>query len=126
MHSSIIYCSNQNHCRSKQPGERCHRKGKKRGECSKHPESNKLTIAMYASEHGVAMPVRRFKDKALKESSVRDWKKAYEKQLRKHCRCVLPGGVIVTALPSKKAGRPPLLGEKLDKYLQEIIVPMRS
>ena len=29
-------------------------KGKKRGEYSKHPESDKIAIAKYASEHGVA------------------------------------------------------------------------
>ena len=33
--------------------------------------------------------------------------------------------VIVTALPSKTGGRHPLLGEKLNKYLQGMIVHMR-
>ena len=30
------------------------------------------------------------------------------------------------ALPVKKRGRPPLLGERVDKYLQELITSMRS
>ena len=39
----------------------------------------------------------------------------------------MPGEeVTVTALPSEKAGRLPLLGEKLDKYLQEMTVHMHS
>ena len=59
-------------------------------------------IAKYASEHGVAKAVRCFKDKAQKESSVRDWKKVYEKQLREKRRCAMPGEeVIVTAVPRK-------------------------
>jgi len=38
-------------------------------------------IEKYASEHGPTKAVRHFKEKDLKESSVRDWKKAYEVQL---------------------------------------------
>ena len=33
--------------------------------------------------------------------------------------------VIVDVLPSKKRGRPVLLGEKLDKHLQQLIITMR-
>ena len=99
----------------------------RRGEYAKHSEEEKATIGKYASEHEVAKTVRHFKGKNLKESSVRDWKKAYEKELNKKCLCAKPGvEILVTSLPSKKRGRPPLLGEKLDKYLQEIIVHMRS
>ncbi len=37
----------------------------------------------YASENGIASAVRFFNKKNLKESSVRDWKNLYEKQLKK-------------------------------------------
>ena len=34
--------------------------------------------------------------------------------------------ICINALPSKKWGKPPLLGEKLDCHLQEKILSMRS
>ena len=76
----------------------------------KLPQEEKAGIAKYASEHGVLKAVRHFKDKDLKESSVRDWKRLYEKELKKKCSEALsqppePGesdGVVVRALPVKK------------------------
>ena len=88
---------------------------------------DKLAVAKYAAEHGVAKAVRRFKDKELKESSVRDWKKAYLKELKSKVISATPGKEItIESLPVKQRGRPPLLGVKLDMYLQEIITEMRS
>ena len=50
-------------------------------------------IAKYASEHGVNKAVKRYQTK------------------------IDPGEtIVVDVLPVKKCGRPPLLGEKLDKY----------
>ena len=108
-------------------GSRSTVRKRKRGEYSKYSENDKALIAKYASEHGVSKALKHFREKDLKESSVRDWKKAYEKELRDRCKRASPGEeVAVVALCSKKRGRPPLLGEKLDKYLQEIISYMRS
>ena len=40
---------------------------------------------------------------------------------------MLPGQAVdVTTLPTKRRGRPPLLSERLDKYLQEMILSMRG
>ena len=99
---------------------------KKRGEYNKYSAKDKADIGKYASEHGVAKAVRHFKDKDVKESSVRDWKKLYEKELKERLRSAGVEEVRVESLPGKTRGRPPLLGEKLDKYLQEIITEMRS
>ena len=112
---------------NKQVREVRQKEKKRRGEYLKVSPVDKLSIAKYASENGVSATVRRFKDKNLKESSVRDWKKAYEKELKEKTKCALFGEeVVIRELPLKKRGRPPLLGEKVDKLLQEMIVSMRS
>ena len=49
-------------------------KGKKWGVYQKLSSKEKTAIGKYASEHGVASAIRRYKDKNLKESSVRDWR----------------------------------------------------
>lgn len=75
----------------------------------------------------MAKAVRHFKDKNAKDSSVRDWKNMYEKELKKRSKNAGIGEEVqVESLPGKTRGRPPLLGEKLDKYLQETIIEMRS
>ena len=67
------------------------------------------------------------KDKNLKESSVRDWRNVYIKELQdKRKTAKLGEELIVDVLPSKKRGRPVLLGEKLDKHLQQLIIIMRT
>ena len=59
----------------------------------------------------------------MKESSVRDWKKVYLKELKSKVISATPGKEItIESLPVKQRGRPPLLGVKLDMYLQEISV----
>ena len=51
----------------------------------------------------------------LKESSVRDWKKAYLSEITKRRLSVRTGeDLFVTELPEKRKGRAPLLGIKLD------------
>ena len=53
---------------------------KKRGEYSKHSTEEKAAIGKYAGENGVAAAVlyyKKTKGVILKESLVRDWKKAY-------------------------------------------------
>jgi len=70
----------------------------------------------------------------LKDSTVQDWKRLYEKEYWEKCRgakalakAVEDEAVSeVTELPSKKRGRPSLLGEKLDMYLRRYIKAMRS
>jgi len=96
--------------------------------------TERAKIGKYASFHGVAATLRHFKGLGLKDSTVRDWKKLYEKEYREKCReakALAKAGEDeavpeVTELPSKKRGRPPLLGEKLDMYLRRYIIAMRS
>ncbi len=71
--------------------------------------------------------LRYFKDKHVKDSSVRYWQKNYKKELKERSRCAGVGEEVrVESLPGKKRRWPPILGQKLDKYLQEITVEMRS
>lgn len=108
---------------SKMPQER----EKKRGQYLKFSNEEKATIGKYASEHGVARAGRHFKDKNVKESSIRDWKKAYEIEVNEKCKRAKPGEpVVVTTLPGKKRGRPPVLGVTLDEQLQKRIISMRA
>uniref|UniRef100_A0A1X7U120 DDE-1 domain-containing protein n=1 Tax=Amphimedon queenslandica TaxID=400682 RepID=A0A1X7U120_AMPQE len=94
---------------------------KKRGTYNKICAEDKAS--MPAST--VWQKLRNFKGKDLKDSSVRDWKNMYEKELKEKSKSAGVGeDVRVVSLPGITRGRPPLLGEKLDKYLQEIIKEM--
>ena len=98
-----------------------------RGKYAKFSPVEKASVGKYASEHGVAKAVEHFKEKVLKESTVRDWKKVYEFNLREKRKSTEPGeAVVVSSLEGKKRGRPPLLGTRLDLLLQERIVAMRE
>ena len=68
-------------------------------------------------EHGVAASIQYYtKDfPDLKETTVRDWKKAYRVELKKSVREMSTGDFNINELPEKKRGRPLLLGEELDK-----------
>ena len=64
-----------------------------------------------------------FKELKLKETSVRDWKKAYLKELKGKRESSAPGdAVTINKLPAKRRGRPPLIGEKLDESLRNLSV----
>ena len=63
----------------------------------------------------------------LKENTVRDWSKSYQRELQNKRRSAKPGcDVVVSQLPSKRYGRPLLLGEKIDAEIQTIIEAMRD
>ena len=70
---------------------------------------------------------REFQDRPLKESTVRTWRNQYKRELTL-LRGV--GGMSelgeVTKLPAKKRGRPLLLGENLDKQVQDYIKTYRE
>ena len=59
-----------------------------------------------------------------------EWKKGYEKELKEQCKCAALEMFEWKICHAIKRGRPPLLhvhvGEKLDTYLQELIVEMGS
>ena len=56
---------------------------KKRGEYLCLSQEEKSMIARYARDHGVSEAVKHYKDKNIKESTVRDWLKAYKLELDK-------------------------------------------
>lgn len=87
---------------------------------------NEEDKAKVASIHGVARTVRHFKDLNLKETSVRDWKKLYEKELKRLCHEKPGDQHAVAVLPSKKRGRPLLIGEKADEYVRKLVGEMRE
>ena len=71
--------------------------------------------------------MRHFKDKDLKRSTVRDWRNLYLKELCAKKKLAKAGEeVLVKTFTFKRQGRPPLLGVKLDKYLQQLVTVMRS
>ena len=63
----------------------------------------------------------------MKDSSIRDWRNLYVKELEEKRKMAKIGEeVSVTTLSTKKRGKPPLLGERLDIHLQQLILNMRS
>ena len=95
-------------------------KGKSRGTYQRLSDEERATVGKFSSEHGVASTVRRFEAYKLAESSIRDWRNLYRRELALKSGEVKVGQEIcIDALPSKKRGRPPLLGEKLDCHLRE-------
>ena len=102
---------------------------KKRGEYQKFSPKEKAEIGKYASEHGVTKTIKHFQKKGVevKASSVRDWRRAYEKELKGMIAEAKPGEIVtVQSLSGKKRGRPPLIGALLDGELQARILSMRS
>jgi len=99
-------------------------KGKKRGTYQKLSDEEKATVAKFASNHGVASATRKFKDYNLAKSTVRDWRNLYQRKLVIKAEEAKREGkvgeeICLDALPSKKRGKPPLLGVNLDCYLQK-------
>ena len=87
--------------------------------------TQKLLIGQRAAEYGTTSAIRTFAKKypelPLKETTVRHLKNLYQDQLRvKH---EVP---TAEAFAGKKNGRPLLIGEELDKQVQEYITYMRS
>ena len=104
-----------------------HKSKGKWGEYQTFSDTEKAIVGKYASEHGVTSAIRKFKDKNLKESTVRYWRHYYNREVARLRKEVKVGeSVTVDSLPSKKWGKPPLLGAKLDTHLQQLIGNMRS
>lgn len=120
-HVEPSHLPNQNQPKNKQDK-------KPRGSYMKVSPEDKATIGRYASEHGVTKAVKHFKEKGVKDSSVRDWMKAYNREVRQQFNSAVPGTSFepVTSFPGKTRGRPPIIGKKLDDMLQEKIKRMRE
>ena len=89
-------------------------------------------MAKYGSENGVMAALRRFSrelGRDLKENTVRDWVKAYRKEIQKQQSSTKIGddtSFVVAELTGKKRGRPVMLGEKIDAEVHTIIRAMRE
>ena len=97
---------------------------KKRGPYQGITEANKTKIAKRAAELGVTTTLRYFKKTGefddLKESTVRGWMNAYEKELSKGEQSSVP------TVPTQRRGRPLLLGEELEEQVKAFLLSVRS
>ena len=55
------------------------KKSKKQGNYQKLFPEEKAHVGKYACEHGVTSALSHFKEMGLKETSIRDWRNAYQK-----------------------------------------------
>ena len=85
-------------------------------------------IERRAAEYGVVAAIRHFNKEYpnLKESTVRDWRDAYRQELKKKRKVDSKGGIKIDELPGRKRGRPLLLGEELDKQVQDYLTSFRE
>ena len=89
--------------------------------------AQKFNIGRRASEHGVTNALRyyrkTFPDLPLKETSVRRFKDLFQQSLKRSRSDSLED---VSELPNKKMGRPLLIGEELDRQVQEYLRYLRE
>ena len=94
-------------------------------------QDQKLHVAKYAAIHGTAAAIRTFKKEmpevTLKESTVRTWRDSYQAELKKRtCGQAGLDNTTIKQLPSKKRGRPMLLGDELDRQVQAYLLRLRE
>ena len=111
---------------SGQSNEQKTEKSSKRGHYDFYSPEEKASIGKRAIEHGVTATIRYYSQKypkrpALKESSVRTWKKKYTGRKRREGE-----DVEVIELPQKRRGRPLTLGLELDRRVQAYITALRE
>ena len=99
-----------------------------RGQYLSYTEEEKAQVALKAAEFGVTNTLRYFNkesaDRPLKESTVRTRATNYKKELAK--RVKLGESLKIEKLKTNKRGHPYLLGEELDRQLQEHIKSLRE
>ena len=72
-----------------------------RGPYLKISPTEKAVVCRYASQHGVARACRHFKEKNLKENTVRDWLKIYKQELKTKLKMAKEGeSVTVKEIPT--------------------------
>ena len=100
---------------------------KKRGPYLHLTPAQRFKVGQRASEFGVTSTLRyyakHFPELPLKEPSVRRLKNEYQSSLKGSLKGSDDG---VKELPCKKTGRPLLLGDELDKQVQEYVKYMRN
>ena len=93
-------------------------KRKKSGKYIQYADEVRARIGKYASENGNERARKHFSVEfpTLNESTIRNFKKMYLSKLSEERKKINPG--LVTALPVKSKGRPPLLLELNDKLIK--------
>lgn len=101
-------------------------KDTKRGPYVKFSQQAKITVAKYATEHGVAAALRHFVKRfpELKESSIRTWRNGYIIVMQRKRK--VGDDSSLNELPEKKRGRPLLLGDRLDGQVRSYIEYLRK
>ena len=101
---------------------------RKRGAYQNYTDEERARIGKRAAEFGVTNTLRHFSkqftDRPLKESTVRTWMMNYKKELAN--RVKVGGSLTIEKLETKKRGHPYLLGEEMDRQLQEYIKSLRE
>ena len=102
-------------------------KNRKRGEYGKFSPGVKIELAKYAAQHGVAATLRHYAPKhpGLKESTIRTWRDICTAEVNARVKRK-DDKIDIEELPTKKRGRPFLLGEELDKQVQTYLTHLRS
>ena len=89
-------------------------------------------VAKFAVEHGNQAAIRRYSEEfrlVIKDSTLSTWKSKYcdaIKECQKGGKYAESGEIVVTSLPSKKRGRPLLIGNDLDKQVQSYVRATRD
>lgn len=99
----------------------------KRGPYHKLSAVTRARIGRYASENGVVVAARRFSRElkiTINESTVRGIKRSYLAELNR--RGAEDDDFVIGGLPTKKRGRPLLLGSRLDVEVQQYLLKVRE
>ena len=99
---------------------------RKRGKYRHYSAETCAKIGKYASENGNSKAINQFKEElpTLKESTVRTFKRAYERRLREEKKKGKTDATVI-AIPSDTHGRPPILCD-LDSILISLLRNIRS
>lgn len=102
---------------------------RKRGNYAKFSSEQQAQIGEYASLNGNQAAVRHFSMKLgvqLKVTTIQTWKTRYLAEIARQRRAGEHGDLTVKSLPTKKCGRPLLLGDELDSQVQKYIQTVRE
>lgn len=103
---------------------------KKRGVYNKVTDEERAIVGEHAAKHGIAAAMRYFKQRFpnLKEATVRGWKNQYLKEfcIRSRDRKRGASPVQIEVLPSKRRGRPLLLGEMWEDEVKSFVKLQRD
>ncbi|XP_062594366.1 uncharacterized protein LOC134255833 [Saccostrea cucullata] len=95
-------------------------KKRKRGNYTVLSDEMRAKVAKFANENGTPKTLKYFGDLNLKESTVRYLKKTYNSVRKRKLN------MDVEELPRKKRGQPLMLGESLDKKVQDLVTEIRD